>query len=462
MSQPHSDALVLFGATGDLAFRKIYPALYAMIKRGVLDVPVIGVVRGQWDLPKLRARVRDSLDNQIGKVDQATLDKLLKMLQCIHGDYSEAQTFVKLRQKLGDASRPLYYLAIPPSMFPIVVQELGNSGCVNGARVIVEKPFGRDLVTAQSLNNTLHKVFHESAVFRIDHYLGKEPVQNLLYFRFANSFLEPIWNRNHIDSVQITLAENFGVAGRGRFYEEAGVIRDVIQNHMLEIVALLAMEPPSGGSTDALRDEKVKIMRAVKPLNERDVVRGQYRGYRDEDGVDPNSQVETYAAMRLQIDSWRWANVPFYIRAGKYLPVTITEIQVELKRPPQNVFCKIEPDQSNYVRFRLNPEVVIAMGAQAKTPGESMQGQQIELSVCHQHADAMGPYERLIGDALRGDATLFARQDSVEAAWHVVEPILGETSPPHKYKPKTWGPAAAERIVETTRGWYTPQATRIC
>ncbi|HEX3837054.1 MAG TPA: glucose-6-phosphate dehydrogenase [Steroidobacteraceae bacterium] len=454
-----ADALVLFGATGDLCHRKIFPSLYQLVRRGRLTVPVIGVAKAGWNRDQLIARLRDSLKNNVKDLDGAVVERLVALVQYVDGDYGSPETFQQLRKLLGTAQHPLHYLAIPPSMFPIVVTQLAAAGCDKGARVVIEKPFGRDLASAHALNQTLHKIFAERSIFRIDHYLGKEPVQNLLYFRFANSFLEPIWNRNYVASVQITMAEEIGVAGRGKFYDEAGAIRDVIQNHLLQVVAFLAMEPPVNGSGDALRDEKVKVFRALRPLQSQDLVRGQFRGYRDEPGVAPDSKVETFAALRLSIDSWRWSGVPFYLRAGKCLPVTATEVVVELRSPPARVFGDVKPCQPNYLRFRVGPDVAIALGAHVKQAGERMAGREIELFVDQKAADEMEPYERLIGDALSGDATLFAREDEVEAAWAAVDPVLNEVTPVYQYEPGSWGPAEAFKIIDGECGWHDPGAT---
>ena len=453
MTEPHSDALVFFGATGDLVFKKIFPALYAMERRGHLQVPVIGVARSKWTIEKFRARARESIEKH-GAFDEAVFAKLAQRLRYISGDYGAPATHAALRKELGGAEHPLHYLAIPPSVFTSVVQALGDSGCARGARVVVEKPFGRDLASAKALSATLHTVFDESCVFRIDHYLGKEPVQNLLVFRFANTFLEPFWNRSYIASVQITMAESIGVEGRGGFYEESGAIRDVIQNHMLQVVGFLAMESPTSTSHQSIRDEQVKLFRQIQPLSPTDLVRGQFRGYRDEDGVARDSTVETFAAARLHIHSPRWDGVPFFIRAGKCLTTAMTEVLVMLKAPVLGNLC---PGQANYVRFRLSPDVTIAIGARVKRPGEELIGDPTELDVvCRPHGDEMEAYERLLSDAMAGDGTLFASQDGVEAAWAVVEPILGSVTPVHAYEPGTWGPAEAGELTAGTCGCDSP------
>jgi glucose-6-phosphate 1-dehydrogenase len=455
MTGLESDAFVFFGATGDLAYKKIFPALYAMVHRSGLNIPIIGMARAGWTLDKLRARARDSIEHG-GDFDAGCFEKLAAQLRYVDGDYTDLATFTKLKQALGPATRPIHYLAIPPSMFASVVQGLAKSGSADHARVIVEKPFGRDLATAQSLDRTLHEVFSESAIFRIDHYLGKEAVQNLLYFRFANTFLEPIWNRHYVKDVQITMAEEFGVQGRGAFYEEVGAIRDVVQNHLLQVTALLAMDPPTGHEPAAMQAEKLRLFRAMRPLDPKEVVRGQFKGYRDESGVAKDSQIETFAALRLHIDTWRWADVPFYIRAGKCLPISATEVTVTLKRPPLPIFDPNEAMPRNYFRLRLSPEVVISEGALVKRNGEQMRGEPVELVARHHAESEKSPYERLLGDAIRGDTSLFTQDDCVEAAWRVVDPALTAGQPVLEYEPGTWGPRASTEVVNDGDTWHDP------
>ena len=452
-----SDALVFFGATGDLAFKQIFPALAGLIRDESLDLPIVGVARS-GDLDSLRDRARESLRAH-GFTDASATRVLTDRLRYVKGSDDDIATFGALRRELGQARHPLHYLAVPPSLFGEVVANLEASGCAAGARIIVEKPFGHDLASARDLNETIHRVFAEPAVFRIDHYLGKEPVQNLLYFRFANSILEPVWNRDHVASVQVTMAEALDVADRGAFYDQAGAIRDVVQNHLLQVVSLLAMEPPSGRTPEAVRNEQFKVLDSIRPLAPTDVVRGQYRGYREVKGVAAQSTVETFAALRLHVDTWRWSGVPFYVRTGKRLPVTATEVRVELKRPPQAVFGELQPPDADYFRFRLTPDMSISLGARAKRPGEAMVGEPVELFASHQSGTERPPYQRLIGDAIRGDQTLFAREDWVEAAWRVVDGVLDDATPPPVYEPGTWGPPEASRVLLRGDRWHEPAET---
>jgi glucose-6-phosphate 1-dehydrogenase len=455
MDTPQSDVLVFFGATGDLAYKQIFPALQAMVRHGHLDMPVIGVARSTWSDDQLRARARASVAEH-GGLDEAAFAKLASLLRYVSVDYADPVSFQRLRQALDGAQRPIFYLAIPPEAFTDVAAHLASSGSAENARIIVEKPFGRDLASARALNATLRRYFAEGDIFRIDHYLGKEAVQNLLYFRFANSFLEPIWNNDHIRSMQITMAETFGVGGRGKFYEEAGAIRDVVQNHLLQLIALLTMEPPVRGDLDAIRDAKAEAFKAMEPIHREDIVRGQYDGYRSEEGVSPDSTVETFAALRLFMRNQRWSGVPLLIRAGKRLPQTVVEVWAQLKRPPENIFSEGRSGQPNYLRFRVSPDVQLALGARVKTLGEAMAGEGVELLFQERPSDEMAPYERLLNDAIHGVRTLFAREDNVEEAWRVVDPVLGDVIPVLPYAAHTWGPPEANTLAVEVGGWRNP------
>jgi glucose-6-phosphate 1-dehydrogenase len=459
MAASRSDALVVFGVTGDLAHKMIFPALYAMVKRGTLTVPVIGVALPKWSPERLRKRVTDGIKRSGAIDNRRALRHLLSLFKYVSGDYKDPNTFTAIKSAMGGARRPAYYLAIPPSLFETVIKGLGAANLARHARVIVEKPFGRDLASARELNQAARSVFPEDSIFRIDHFLGKEAIMNILYFRFANSFLEPIWNRNYVASVQITMSEDFGVQDRGPFYESAGCLRDVVENHLFQVVALLAMEPPSDRDFGAVHAEQAKVFEAMRPLTRDDLVRGQYAGYRQEPGVAKNSDVETFCALRLFIDSWRWAGVPWYLRSGKYLPDTATEVLVELKPPPQRLFADSAPatGRANYLRFRLSPSAAIALAARVKLEGEEFVGEQQELYLLEDQSGEETPYERLLGDAMAGDGALFTREDAVEAAWAVVDPVLKAHRRVRPYRRGSWGPKEADALIASDGGWHNPK-----
>jgi glucose-6-phosphate 1-dehydrogenase len=456
VQESQSDALVIFGATGDLAYKQIFPALYGLVRDEGLRSPIIGVAKQGWTLDQLKKRAETSIREHVKPPEPAALAQLLNQLRYVVGDYNDAATFAALRRELAGAKRPLHYLAIPPSLFSTVAAQLSSTGCAENARLVIEKPFGRNRQTARELGELLQKYFPEENIFRIDHYLGKEPVQNIVYTRFANPVFEPIWNRDYVHSIQITMAERFGVEDRGRFYDETGAIRDVLQNHMLQVLAILTMDPPTGEDHDAQRDQKVNLLKAVRPLTPGDVVRGQYIGYRDVAGVRPGSTVETYVAVRLAIENWRWAGTPIFIRAGKALPVTAAEVMVEFKRPPRETFAETVPISSAHLRFRLSPDIAIGMGVRVKTPGETMVGQDVELLLTRQAGADRPPYQRLLGDAMNGIEELFARQDLIDAQWRIVDQALDDAAAPHDYTPGSWGPEEAQRLTAEAGGWRDP------
>ncbi|MFC5861882.1 glucose-6-phosphate dehydrogenase [Acidicapsa dinghuensis] len=456
MSTAYSDAFVFLGATGDLAYKQIFPALRGLIRDEGFNLPIIGVAKAGWNLDQFKARAKDSLSHH-GCPDDESCAKLIDLLHYVDGDYNDPSTFEQLKKELGDAQRPLHYLAIPPSLFGVVAEHLAQASCANNARVVVEKPFGRDVESSHQLGMTLQKYFPEGNIFRIDHYLGKEPVQNILYTRFANPMFEPIWNREHVRSIQITMAENFGVQDRGKFYDEVGALLDVVQNHMLQVVANLTIDPPTGEDHDSVRNRRSELMRAIRPLTAENIVRGQYEGYRSVPGVRPGSPVETFVAVRFEIDSWRWAGVPIYVRAGKMMPVTCTEAVIEFKRPPRETFGELVPNTSAHMRIRLGPDMQIAMGVRVKTPGERMVGRDVELELHREAVRDMPPYERLLGDASRGNNELFSRQDLVEAQWRVVEPVLGFVTPYYSYAPGSWGPEEANQLIGNDGPWLDPE-----
>ena len=460
MTLPRSDALVLFGATGDLAHKQVLPALYQLVKAGALEGPVVGVASRKWSMEQLRDYAKQSIQQAGGAVDSAALERLLSRLFYVSGDYNDPATFAAIKQALGGATRPAHYLAIPPALFATVIKGLGAAGLAENARVIVEKPFGRDLASARALNAVARSVFPEDSIFRIDHFLGKEAIMNILYFRFANAFLEPIWNRNYVASVQVTLAEDFGVKGRGAFYETAGALRDVIENHLFQIVALLAMEPPAGRDYGRVHDEKAKVFQAMRPIEPRDAVRGQYAGYRDEPDVAKDSDVETFCALKLFINSWRWQGVPFYLRSGKYLARTVTEVLVELKAPPQALFADSAPavGRNDYFRFQLSPTAIVALAARVKRAGKEFVGDQRELTLADEHPGEQPAYARLLGDAMAGDGALFTREDAIEAAWTAVAPLLDAPPPVVAYARGGWGPEQADALIEVDGGWHNPAA----